>query len=207
MHENGLTGTFVGSTPGDFEDGFTINSSGQPIPTPSSSPTPTPSPSPTSQSIILVSNDSTIVQGSANSNFGLNSKLYVDNSPVKDFLLKFPVSGINGRTVINAKLQLFNIDKSAKGGDFYLVADNNWSEGSVTWNTAPAITGGMIASLGNVNGISPRPLMYQIDVTSAIVADGDVSFRIKSTSSNGADYYSKQGPADKIPTLIITIAE
>ena len=213
----------VGSTPGDGKsigrqgdgestwaifDGPTKGAS-NPIPTPqpTPSPTPTPSPSPDPTVITLVpTDDATIELGSPNKNFGKSSKLLVDNSPVRSYLMKFLVSGVAGRTVISAKLQLVNFDSSSRGGDFYLASHNFWSETSVNWNTAPAVSGSLLAFLGTVSGTSSKPLMYEVNVTPAITADGLVSFRITSTNSNGADYYSKQSTADKVPKLVITLA-
>lgn len=49
------------------------------------------------------------------------------------FLLKFDVTGVDGQTVTNAKIRLYNTDASTKGGDFYHVSDDSWQEGTVTW--------------------------------------------------------------------------
>jgi len=50
----------------------------------------------------------------------------VDNSPVKHFLLKFDVTGVNGQTITNAKIRLYNTDAASEGGDFYHVSDDSW---------------------------------------------------------------------------------
>ena len=44
-------------------------------------------------------------------NYGTDTELQVDDSPTfKHFLLKFDVTGVNGQTVTNAKLCLYNKD-------------------------------------------------------------------------------------------------
>jgi len=53
----------------------------------------------------------------------------VDESALKDILLKFTVSGVNGQTVTNAKIRLYNVDAATKGGDFYQASSNSWQEG------------------------------------------------------------------------------
>jgi len=55
--------------------------------------------------------------------------LQVDESALKDILLKFTVSGVNGQTVTNAKIRLYNVDAATKGGDFYQASSNSWQEG------------------------------------------------------------------------------
>lgn len=69
---------------------------------------------------------------------GSSTALQIDNSPIKRFLLKFDVTGINGGQVTNAKLCLYNVDGANEGGDFYSVSDDSWQEETVTWNNAPA---------------------------------------------------------------------
>jgi len=59
-------------------------------------------------------------------------------TPIYDPLLKFNVTGVNGRPVVNAKLRLYSEGSSNKGGDFHRVADQTWQEGTLTWNNAPA---------------------------------------------------------------------
>jgi len=139
--------------------------------------------------------------GSPDNNFGSATTLEVDNSPVKNFLLKFVVSGVNGRAITSAKLRLFNVDASGSGGDFHRVADNLWSESTVTWNTAPAGDAAVLASLGSVVANS----WYEVDVTALISGDGTYSLRVTSLSTNGADYASKEGAAGFAPQLIVTV--
>jgi hypothetical protein len=62
-------------------------------------------------------------------------------------LLRFSASGIGSSTVAGAKLRLYNIDGSPKGGDVHRVADTSWGETTVTPNTAPAADPSPLASL------------------------------------------------------------
>lgn len=132
-------------------------------------------------------------------NYGAATSLQVDNSPVKHILIKFTVSGLNGKQVSNAKLRFYNLDPSSKGGDFYAVSDNSWQQATVTWNNAPAALTTQLASLGAVSAGN----WYEIDLTSLITGDGTYSLRISSTSSDGADYSSKEGTNP--PQLVITV--
>lgn len=54
--------------------------------------------------------------------------LQVDDNLVKHFLLKFDVAGVNGQTVTDAKLCLYNTDGANAGGDFHHVSDDSWQE-------------------------------------------------------------------------------
>ena len=133
-------------------------------------------------------------------NFGTASLISIDNSPVKHMLLKFAVSGVGTRTVVSAKLRLYGVDPSPFGGDFRRVADTTWDERTVTWNTAPAADAGSLATLGAVAAGN----WYEVDLTSLVTGDGNFSLRAVSTSSNGADYASKEGTVGFAPQLIVT---
>ena len=131
-------------------------------------------------------------------NFGSETELQVDASPVKDTLMKFAVSGVGTDTVVSAKLRLFAVNSSSgSGGEFHPVADTSWSESAVTYETAPAADPDPLGSLGPVSAGT----WYEVDVTPLMTGDGPTSLRVTSPSSDGADYSSKEG-ADP-PQLIV----
>lgn len=150
---------------------------------------------------IPVSEDASIYSAYPNNKYGTLAYLETDNSPVKNILLKFNVTGINSRSVIASKLRIYGKDASGYGGDFHKALDNNWSESTVTWNTAPVADTDVLGSLGPVTVNT----WYDVNVSPAISADGTYSFRITSTSSDGADYVAKEGANDLLPYLIITV--
>jgi hypothetical protein len=94
-------------------------------------------------------------------NHGADTEVQVDNSPIKHFLLKFDVTGINSQTVTNAKLCLYNVDGANAGGKFYPVNDDTWQEETVSWANAPTAETQMLAELGTVN---PNT-WYEVDVS------------------------------------------
>lgn len=116
--------------------------------------------------------------------------------------MQFTVSGTSSRPVLSAKLRLYNINGSSKGGDFYRVADTAWSESSVNWNNAPAAYTTPIATLGKV----AQGTWYEVDVKSLVTKDGTYSLRVKSTSSDGAHYNSKEA-AGFAPQLVVTLGQ
>jgi acid phosphatase type 7 len=70
----------------------------------------------------------------------------------------------------------------------------------VNWSNALAAVGTPVASLGvAVNN------WYEVDLSSGITGDGVYGYRIISTSSNGADYTSKEGSAAFRPQLVVTL--
>ncbi len=171
--------------------------SSTPSPTPSSSPTPSPtpvpSPTPTSSSssvLTFTPSDDTYVQYTyPNTNYGTSTQIVTDYSPIRHMLLKFTVSGVGTQTVTSAKLRLYCVNGSTYGGDFHRVADNTWSETSVTWNTAPASDSTILAQLGSV----AAGKWYEIDLTSLITGDGTYSLMAISNITDGAYYSSKEG--------------
>jgi RHS repeat-associated protein len=144
--------------------------------------------------------DAYVANNSPTANYGSATTLQVDNSPLKEFLIKFDVSGVGGQQVTNATLRLYNVNSSSTGGDFYEVLDNSWQEESITWSNAPLAETTLLASLGSV---SPGN-WYEVDLTSMITGDGSFSLRVSPASTDGADYSSKEG--SNPPQLVITLA-
>jgi hypothetical protein len=137
-------------------------------------------------------------------NRGSKSFLSIDNSPQKDALLKFNVSGIGAKTVQSAKLRLVASSASAAGGEFRRALSNNWTETGVTWNNAPAADSFLIAKLGKVLDRQ----VVDVDVTSVVRNDGTISFRISNSVSDGTnyDYKSREAGSSLQPRLIIVVA-
>lgn len=46
---------------------------------------------------------------------------------------------------------------------------------------------------------------YEIDVKSAVTRDGTISFALESTSTNGADYRSKEAGSATAPRLVVVV--
>jgi parallel beta-helix repeat protein len=143
--------------------------------------------------------DTYVRQDLPTSTAGGATSIQVDNSPVKHILIRFSVSGVGGRPVTSAKLRLYCVDPSDRGGDFHRVADSSWSEQTVNWNTAPSFDAATLASLGAVS----TGAWYEVDLSSLITGDGTYSLRVTSPSSNGADYSSKEGANP--PQLVLTL--
>jgi chitodextrinase len=144
--------------------------------------------------------DSYVLRNNPTANFGSATTLQVDFNPDARALLRFNVAGIGAGRVTSAKLRLWNVNASNKGGDFSRLADTPWTESTVNWNSAPAAVGAPFASLGAVS--SKR--WFEVDVTSIVTRDGTYGFGITTTSTDGADYTSRQGTAANTPRIVVT---
>jgi len=133
-------------------------------------------------------------------NYGSANQFVTDNSPIRNMMLKFAVSGIGNKSVLSVKLRLYCVDGSPFGGEFHRVADTTWNEGTINWNTAPLADTGILASLGKVSANT----WYEVDVTSLVTGDGTFSLKINSTNSDGAYYSTKEGLVGFAPQLVIT---
>ena len=151
--------------------------------------------------LTFAASDDTYVQASSPTiTAGNATTLQVDNSPVKNILLKFNVSGLVGKQVTGVRLRLHNTDPSPSGGAFFQTVSSSWSEGTATWDNAPATTGSAVGSLGAVSAGT----WYEIDLSAVVTGDGVVSLRITSLSSDGANYASSEGSAGLGPQLIVS---
>ncbi|PSL53931.1 3',5'-cyclic AMP phosphodiesterase CpdA [Saccharothrix carnea] len=146
--------------------------------------------------------DTHVDNSATGTNYGTSGQLGVDGSPIKRMFLKFTVSGVSG-TVGSAKLRLHTDDVSGSnspaGGTFRAMTNTTWSETGVTWNNQPAIDGATLDTLGSV----ARNAWYEVDVTAHVRANGTFSFGVTSTSTDGADYDSRETGATA-PQLVVT---
>ncbi len=178
---------------------ITLANTGTITPTFTHTPTPTASSLPTTLMFAPVA-DTYVQSDQPTMNFGASNQFVTDSSPIRNMYLKFAVSGIGTQTIVNAKLRIYCMDSSAFGGAFYRVADTTWSEGTVNWNTAPLADTNSLATLGAVAAGN----WYEVDVSSLVNGDGTYSFKVSSTSADGAYYSTKEGTAGFAPQLIVT---
>jgi hypothetical protein len=136
-----------------------------------------------------------------NSNFGSATSFSVDNKPVSHGLLKFDVVGTS--SITSVKLRLYCVDAAPLGGTFYSTGSGtSWIETTVTWNDAPPTVG---ASYGSLPTPVKVGIWYEVDLTSLVTGNGTYSLRITSTSTNGADYATKERPGAFAPQLVVTL--
>jgi len=142
--------------------------------------------------------DATVRADQPDTNFGTSTTLVADASPLRNFLLKFSISGVGSCQVTSAKLRLFQVDSSDRGGDFHITT-GAWSDSTVKWNYNFPALGPVVASLGRVSSGQ----WYEVDLTPVVQWDGVVSLGVTSPSSDGAYYSSKEGANP--PQLVLTL--
>ncbi|WP_420632036.1 DUF7594 domain-containing protein [Candidatus Leptofilum sp.] len=191
-----------GSNPAELVVQF--GGGGGPTPTPTSTgvpptptvPPPTPTPGPGGSTFTFNSSDDAIVLGNrSTANYGTASILGTDDSPDILSFLKFDVSGLDG-SVASATLRVF-VTSGTSTFDVAQVADNSWSESTITYNTAPA-AGSIINGSGTVSGG-----WVEIDVTSYVNGDGTFSLALLADAS-GRNLFSSDEGADAPELVIVT---
>jgi hypothetical protein len=151
---------------------------------------------------VPVLEDTSLWQSSPASNYGTGQTLRVAGGGAGNdwnALLKFNVSGVYG-TVTSAKLRLHNLDVLAGTVSVFKTA-NNWTETAVNWNNAPA-SQQQLALVTN----PPAGQISEWDVTPAITADGDVSFRMTHTNPGQSQDFRSREFGVTPPELVITFA-
>jgi hypothetical protein len=156
-------------------------------------------PAPSKVLTFTPTDDSFGEQDTPSTTYGTSTAFGTDNSPVTHMFARFAVSGVGTAKVVSAKLRLYCVDPSDKGGDFH-GSDPLWSESTLSWSMQPSIVSTTVKSLGSVT----TNTWYEVDVTPLVIGDGAVSIATTSTSSNGADYASKERGGGLAPQLIVT---
>lgn len=119
-------------------------------------------------------------------NFGSNTALRTDGSPVMRSFLRFDVIGRSAATKI--MLRVYAETANVQGFDVRAVSDNTWTEAGLTYNNQPTL-GPAVASSGPVAAGS----WITLDVTAAVTADGLVSFALTSESATAIRFSSREG--------------
>ncbi len=166
------------------------NTAVPPTPTNTATPTATATASPTpgpggSTFTFTASDDAIVLSNRPTSNYGGATILSTDDFPDIRSYLKFNVAGLDG-SVASATLRVF-VTTAAAPFNVAEVADNGWSQGSITYNTAPAAG----AIINNSGAISAG--WVEIDVTSAISGDGTFSLVLLADGSGRNLFNSTEG--------------
>lgn len=144
--------------------------------------------------------DVEVRQDSPAANYGTRVTMGVDASPVRQAFVRFPLTGTAGREITRVRLRMYQVDASRTGGTVLRVPSADWTE-AITWNTKPAMEGAGLATFGAVAAATA----YELDLPlSSVTGDGSISFGLTSTSSDGADWATRESANP--PTLIIDLA-
>jgi PKD repeat protein len=108
--------------------------------------------------------------------------------------LRFDVAGLS-KPVVRATLRLY-VDNPSDDGGAVSAVSTSWSEGAITWSTAPPL-GATLASFGAVAAGG----WVEVDVTSAVTGNGSYAFGLGSASTDSVYYGSRESAHP--PQLVI----
>ncbi len=169
----------------------TTDPSPLPTDTPTSTPLPTDAPTPTPLPATLIltpAADAYTNASNPNSNYGSSTSFRLDSSPLQVGYVRFDVPDLGGQQIVGAQLLFYANSGSASGYELMQLADTNWDESSITYNTAPA-AGGL---LGAASPFSSG-FWVTIDVTSYVTGAGPLGFVLNPISSTAINLSSKEG--------------
>jgi len=118
---------------------------------------------------LLYPTDDSYVWGKyPDNNYGMDEYLYVgrEEDNAKEIFLKFDLRGLSlpaGSTLIDAKISLLSSDIVSGGENVqcYRVDNDNWTEGSITWNNSRMIGG----ALNGPVEVTTKKVWYSWDVS------------------------------------------
>jgi hypothetical protein len=178
-----------------------------PTPVPTNTPTPTaysPTLAPTQASPVAISTtfapsaDAYVYSGYPDTNFGLYSSLYVDESPAILSYMRFDLSSLDYSTIDNVTLRIYANSSLGAGFELEQLTDNTWQEDTIDYANAPA-PGQSITQSGPVSTNS----WISIDLTSYINGPGIYSLVLFPLSSTRVNLASRES-GSHAPQLIIS---
>lgn len=129
--------------------------------------------------------DAPVDSGEPTRNFGRSETLRARaDAPVRRTYLKFDVSELT-QAPASAKLRLYVTDDSV-GAISIQAVTGSWDEAGITWDNAPAPTGAVVGSG------TPTAGWIELDLGSAVSANGTYTFVITTQSTNGAKFASRE---------------
>ena len=148
--------------------------------------------------------DARVEEASPTTNFGTSPQLRADggSDPDVQSYLRFNVTGVSG-PVQRAVLQLYSTSHTSNGPTVFRTS-NGWTEtgpGSITWASKPAPTSGPLDDKGDI----PVDRYVEWNVTSLVNSSGLHHFMLATTSSNGANFNSREASiVARRPRLYVT---
>ena len=146
--------------------------------------------------------DAHVEEANPGSNFGSATTLRTDDggNPGVQTYLRFLIDGLTGK-VQSAKLRLFSTSNTADGPAAFSTS-TTWEESAINWNNRPAAVGGALSDSGAI----ATGVWTEWDVTPAVTGEGDVSFRLASTISDGVNFHSRDSTTtNRRPELVLTV--
>ncbi|MFY0578072.1 DUF7594 domain-containing protein [Cystobacter fuscus] len=146
--------------------------------------------------------DAVARRDSPEQNFGSGETLSVDQSPEEHGYLRFNVTGVTG-TVIHARLRLYVTGSTVDGPRLYGTRNWDWQDSTLTWYRSPYASEQQL--LEDKAALSSGT-WADFDVSATVHGDGDYTFILEATSTDGVDFASRENSrADRRPQLVLTV--
>ena len=145
--------------------------------------------------------DARVSEAAPSTNYG-TSYLRTDGGtdPDVESYLRFDVSGVS-TPVLSAKLRLYAYTDTANGPAVYSTG-NSWTETGITWSSRPPAT----SPANDDKGAIALNSWVEYNVTSLVSGNGTYSFALATSSSDGVDFYSREGTDQLLrPELVLTV--
>ncbi|MCP5094588.1 MAG: DNRLRE domain-containing protein, partial [Chloroflexi bacterium] len=139
--------------------------------------------------------DAFVQSSRANNNYGTWTRFRTQGAPEIRSYLRFDVQGLDG-SVNTAVLRLSVRSTNGAGIAVHQVADNSWGETSITYNNAPPV-----GSIINSSGAVTQSSWIEIDVSSYVTQDGEISLALVGLDNNVIDFDARE--TAKAPELVI----
>ncbi len=156
----------------------------------------------TSTLVFNANADAYVEEANPAANFGSAVALRTDGGtdPEQESYIRFLIDGLQGK-VQSAKLRLFSVTNTANGPAVYPTS-SAWTESTLNWSNRPAPTGGALSDAGTI----ATGVWTEWDVTPAITTEGQVSFRLANSVSDGVFFDSRESATvARRPELVLTV--
>ena len=144
--------------------------------------------------------DAFVYSSSAHTNYGTGTSIRIDGSPTMRSYLRFDVKGLNGASILSAKLQVYANSSNDAGYTVKAVRNNSWSEKTLNYSNAPAL-GSEIKSIGKF----AKDKYTDIDVSSYIHGEGTFSFALVARNSIQTNLASREDKSHA-PKLVLKLS-
>ena len=148
--------------------------------------------------------DAHVSAAQPDASYGTSKTLFVDRKPARQTFMRFDVKGLGGRTVVGARLRMYQTNGSDLGGRVFSSPSTNWTE-AVTWNTRPTLG----SQLGAFDAVAASNF-YEADLDPTAFADGKVTLALDSTSGDDSrwrsrEFFTTKAGSGKVPRLILAV--
>jgi len=141
--------------------------------------------------------DAYVDEATPTTNRGTATTLRIDGSPLVRSYLMFDVQGLTGSPT-GAVLRVFANSASSTGHEVRSSADTSWTEGGITFATAPAF-GAVVGASGSFTAGQ----YIQVSVTPLVTGNGALTFVLTGPGATAVSYASRETTANP-PQLVVT---